>query len=89
LRDLARSGRLARLRLVLQDRPGSLLRVAQVFYRYNVNIIEIVHQRVFTHLPAKGLATEIECEARDGEQLEALIAALKAEGFDVSMIELN
>ncbi len=89
LRDLARSGRLARLRLVLQDRPGSLLRVAQVFYRYNVNIIEIVHQRVFTHLPAKGLATEIECEARDEEQLESLITALKAEGFDVSMVELN
>jgi threonine dehydratase len=89
LRDLARSGRLARLRLVLQDRPGSLLRVAQVFYRYNVNIIEIVHQRVFTHLPAKGLATEIECEARDEEQLDSLITALRAEGFDVSMVELN
>lgn len=89
LRDLARSGRLARLRLVLQDRPGSLLRVAQVFYRYNVNIIEIVHQRVFTHLPAKGLATEIECEARDDEQLDSLITALRAEGFDVSMVELN
>jgi threonine dehydratase len=89
LRDLARSGRLARLRLVLQDRPGSLLRVAQVFYRFNVNILEIVHQRVFTHLPAKGLATEIECEARDSEQLDSLIGALKSEGFDVSLVELN
>ena len=89
LRDLARSGRLARLRLVLQDRPGSLLRVAQVFYRFNVNILEIVHQRVFTHLPAKGLATEIECEARDEEQLDSLITALRSEGFDVSMVELN
>jgi threonine dehydratase len=89
LRDLARAGRLARLRLVLQDRPGSLLRVSQVFYRYNVNIIEIVHQRVFTHLPAKGLATEIECEARDREQLEALVEALRAEGFEVSQMELN
>ncbi|HKX77604.1 MAG TPA: threonine ammonia-lyase [Novosphingobium sp.] len=89
LRDLARSGRLARLRLVLQDRPGSLLRVAKVFYSYNVNIIEIVHQRVFTHLPAKGLATEIECEARDSEQLDALVDALRAEGFEVSQMELN
>jgi len=89
LRDLARSGRLARLRLVLQDRPGSLMRVTQVFYRFGVNIIEIVHQRVFTHLPAKGLATEIECEARDREQLAALVEALRAEGFDVSLMELN
>ncbi len=89
LRDLARSGRLARLRLVLQDRPGSLLRVAQVFYRHNVNIIEIVHQRVFTHLPAKGLATEIECEARDKDQLDALIGALQKDGFEVTQVELN
>ncbi len=89
LRDLARSGRLARLRLVLQDRPGSLLRVSKVFYNHNVNIIEIVHQRVFTHLPAKGLATEIECEARDSEQLGVLIDALRAEGFEVSQMELN
>ena len=89
LRDLARSGRLARLRLVLQDRPGSLMRVSQVFYRYNVNIVEIVHQRVFTDLPAKGLVTEIECEARDSEQLNALIEALRADGFEVSQMELN
>ncbi|MBW8755119.1 MAG: threonine ammonia-lyase [Sphingomonadales bacterium] len=89
LRDLARSGRLARLRLVLADRPGSLFRVSKVFYNHNVNIIEIVHQRVFTHLPAKGLATEIECEARDSQQLDALIEALRAEGFEVSQMELN
>jgi threonine dehydratase len=89
LRDLARSGRLARLRLVLQDRPGSLMRVAKVFFSYNVNILEIVHQRVFTHLPAKGLATEIECEARDSEQLHALVEALRAEGYEVSLMELN
>lgn len=89
LRDLARSGRLARLRLVLQDRPGSLMRVTQVFYRHNVNIIEIVHQRVFTDLPAKGLATEIECEARDRDQMNALVEALRAEGFEVSQVELS
>ena len=89
LRDLARSGRLARLRLILQDRPGSLLRVSKVFFDHNVNIIEIVHQRIFTHLPAKGIATEIECEARDRNQLNSLVEALRAEGFEVSQMELG
>lgn len=89
LRDLVRSGRLARLRLTLQDRPGSLLRVSKVFYDHNVNIVEIVHQRIFTDLPAKGIATEIECEARDSKQLNALIEALRAEGFEVSQMELS
>ncbi len=65
LRDLARSGRLARLRIRLQDRPGALYHVAKVFDEQQVNIIEVYHQRVFTTLPAKGLVTEIECETRD------------------------
>ena len=70
LRDLARSGRLARLRFTLQDRPGSLFNVMREFEVHQVNIIEISHQRIFTHLPAKGLITDIECEARDREQIE-------------------
>ncbi len=89
LRDLARSGRLARLRLTLQDRPGALYKVMGEFDRHNVNIIEIYHQRIFTHLPAKGLITDIECEARDKDQLDALVAALRAKGYEVDQVELG
>ena len=89
LRDLARSGRLARLRLSMQDRPGSLYKVAKIFHEHNVNIIEVWHQRIFTSLPAKGLVTDIECEAKDKEQLDSLVAALRVAGFEVSQVELN
>ena len=88
LRDLARSGRLARLRIALQDRPGALFKVMRQFDAHQVNIIEIYHQRVFTNLPAKGLITDIECEARDRGQLEALITSLKASGYDVGLVEV-
>jgi threonine dehydratase len=89
LRDLARSGRLARLRISLQDRPGALLKVMQEFDAHSVNILEIYHQRIFTDLPAKGLVTDIECEARDRQQLEKLISALRGKGYAVSQVELN
>lgn len=89
LRDLARSGRLARLRLTLQDRPGALFRVMREFDAHQVNIIEIYHQRIFTHLPAKGLITDIECEARDRDQIDRLIAGLRAKGYAVSQVELG
>lgn len=89
LRDLARSGRLARLRLVLQDRPGALFKVMEEFDRHQVNILEVYHQRIFTHLPAKGLTADIECEARDGGQIAALIAALRAKGYEVNQAEPN
>jgi threonine dehydratase len=89
LRDLARSGRLARLTITLQDRPGALYKVMHEFDRHQVNILEIYHQRIFTNLPAKGLVTDIECEARDREQLEALIKALRDKGYSVSQVELD
>ncbi len=88
LRDLARSGRLARLRIRLQDQPGALYNVARIFDEERVNIIEVYHQRVFTTLPAKGLITDIECEARDRAHLDRLVAALKAAGYETSTVEL-
>jgi threonine dehydratase len=87
LRDLVRSGRLARLRIQLQDRPGALYAVARLFDKHQVNIIEVSHQRIFTALPAKGLFADIECEARDAAHLQRLVEDLKAEGFPVKPVE--
>lgn len=89
LRDLARQGRLARLRVTLQDRPGALFKVMRLFDEHHVNIIEIYHQRIFTTLPAKGLITDIECEARDADQVERLVQALRAARYSVDVVELN
>ncbi len=88
LRDLARSGRLARLRIRLQDQPGALFNVARIFDQERINIIEIYHQRVFTTLPAKGLITDIECEARDRAHLDRLVKALRDAGYETSTVEL-
>jgi len=88
LRDLARSGRLARLRIRLQDRPGALFNVARIFDEQQVNIIEISHQRIFTTLPAKGLITDIECETRDRAHLDRLVLALIDGGYEVAPVEL-
>jgi len=88
LRDLARSGRLARLRIQLKDQPGALYNVARIFHEMGVNIIEVYHQRVFTTLPAKGLITEIECETRDRKHLDRLIVALRRAQYEVSQAEL-
>ncbi|WP_070155529.1 threonine ammonia-lyase [Sphingobium phenoxybenzoativorans] len=88
LRDLARSGRLARLRIRLQDRPGALYHVARIFDEQQVNILELAHQRIFTNLPVKGLSLDVECETRDGEHLDRLIVALREASYDVSPIEV-
>ena len=89
LRDLAREGRIARLRIRLKDRPGQLFGVARIFDQQQVNIIEVYHQRVFTNLPAKGLVTDIECETRDRAHLDRLVEALRAAGYEVRLVELT
>jgi threonine dehydratase len=89
LRDLARSGRMARLRIQLQDRPGALSSVVKLFDGHGVNIIEVYHQRVFTTLPAKDAFIDIECEARDAEHLDALVQALGKAGFSVHPVEIH
>jgi threonine dehydratase len=88
LRDLARSGRLARLRIRLQDRPGALFHVARIFDQEAVNILELAHQRIFTNLPVKGLSLDVECETRDEAHLARLIGALADAGYDVAPIEV-
>ena len=89
LRDLARSGRMARLRIQLQDRPGALFSVVKLFDKHGVNIVEVYHQRVFTALPAKDTLCDIECEARDRENLERLVAELKQEGFNPHHVSVH
>jgi threonine dehydratase len=69
--------------------PGALYKVMKEFDAHNVNIIEIYHQRIFTTLPAKGLITDIECEARDREQIEKLVARCASAATRVSQVELN
>jgi threonine dehydratase len=89
LRDLARSGRMARLRIQLQDRPGALFSVVRLFEKHQINIIEVYHQRIFTTLPAKGLFTDFDCEARDAAHLQRLVADLKTSGYDVHPVEVD
>jgi threonine dehydratase len=88
LRDLARSGRLARIRVRLQDRPGALFNLMRIFDALAVNIIEISHQRIFTTLPAKGLITDIECETRDNMHRARLMEALIDSGYEATPVEL-
>jgi threonine dehydratase len=89
LRDLVRSGRMTRLRIELQDRPGALAAVMSMFSNFQVNIVEIDHQRIFTSLPAKDAVIDVECEARDSVQISKLVEALQSEGFEVHPVAID
>jgi threonine dehydratase len=89
VRELVRCGRIARLRIAAQDRPGALAAITATFHKCGVNIIEVQHQRIFTRLPAKDTSIEVECEARDAVAIEHLVDALEAAGFEVERASLD
>jgi threonine dehydratase len=84
-RQLAREGRLSKLRFDIVDRPGQLATVVAILSKSSANIVEVSHQRTFTDLPAKAVLLEIVIETRDRSHLEATIAALRAANVDVDV----
>ena len=84
-RQLAREGRLSKLRFDIVDRPGQLATVVAILSASGANIVEVSHQRTFTDLPAKAVLLEVVIETRDRSHLEATIAALSAANVDVDV----
>ncbi|MDP2239179.1 MAG: threonine ammonia-lyase [Burkholderiales bacterium] len=81
-RGMARSGRLTRLSVEIRDLPGALAKVAACLALANANIVEVFHQRTFTHLPAQAAVLEFVIQTRNHEHIAEIINALRAEGFE-------
>ena len=89
VRDLVRVGRIARLHVAAHDQPGALAAITAKVYEAGVNVIEINHSRIFTRLPAKDTRIEVECEARDPQSIDDVVARLEAAGFRVERARLD
>jgi threonine dehydratase len=89
VRDLVRQGRIARLHVAAHDQPGALAAITSKVYEAGVNVIEINHSRIFTRLPAKDTMIEVECEARDPQSIDDVVARLESAGFRVERAQLD
>lgn len=80
-RGMVRAGRLARIRVALDDLPGALARATHLIAEAHANITEVHHQRAFTLLPAQNVEVEFVLQTRGPEHIEQVIATLDAAGF--------
>jgi threonine dehydratase len=80
-RGMARSGRLARLKVELRDLPGALAKVTACLAQANANIEEVHHQRAFTHLPVLSAEVEFVLQTRGPAHVDEIVAALGRAGF--------
>lgn len=85
MRDLARQGRIARLRIELLDVPGQLTKVSEIISHEQANIIDVAYHKIFSDLPAKQTYIDISVETFDRPHLDRVIEALKRQKMNVEI----
>ena len=85
MRDLARSGRLARLRVQLLDMPGQLVKVASIIAGQDGNVIDVGHHRTYSDLPAKMTCMDVTIDTQGQDHLDRIIRNLREEGYEVEI----
>lgn len=88
-RGLARSGRLARLRVALDDRPGALAGVLDVVGIAGANLLEVAHQRLFAAVGARTAEVDLTVECLDASHRAAVVEALEAAGHRARVLPLD
>ena len=76
-------GRLIRLRVRMQDRPGSLARLASAVASEGANVLEIVHRRAFADISMGDVDLVMHLETRGREHAHSIIRALESHGLRV------
>ena len=85
-RNMARDGRIARLRIDITDEPGMLAGITTAISSCKSNIIEIFHQRMFQDVPPKLAKIDAVIETRGGDHLQEIVQAIRDKGFTVTVL---
>ncbi|MEL6258235.1 MAG: threonine ammonia-lyase [Pseudomonadota bacterium] len=79
-RALVRERRLTNIRIIGDDRPGLLARVAKIIGDSGANIMEVAHNRIALDVPAKGAEFDILIETRDAQHTQEVVDSLAQAG---------
>ncbi len=86
VRGLEREDKIISLRLVVDDQPGMLGRVASVLGEAGANILKVSHSRMLVHVPAKGTTLDVMLEAKDAQHASEIVMRLEEKGFKVTRV---
>jgi len=86
MRELVREQRIVTLRIPIADQPGALSRLTHVIGDQGGNILDVFHRRLSVNVPAKSATLELSFESRDAGHAEAIVAAVRAAGFDPAVL---
>ena len=85
-RGMARSGRLARIKVSARDTPGALARITATVAEAGANIEEVHHQRAFTLLAAQNVEIELVRQTRGHAHVAQVLEQLRSAGREAVML---
>ncbi|HEX9243107.1 MAG TPA: threonine ammonia-lyase [Anaeromyxobacter sp.] len=86
-RGLVKDGRLARISVALQDKPGQLAKVSAIVANVKANVIEVHHTRAFAYRFGD-TTLQLTLETRGPEHVEEILRALRERGYQVQQMGL-
>ncbi len=86
-RGLVKDGRLVRVSVALQDKPGQLSKVSTIIANHRANVIEVHHTRAFAYRFGD-TTLQLTLETRGPEHVEEILRALRERGYQVQQIGL-
>lgn len=85
-RGMARSGRLARIRVSARDVPGVLARITALVAEAGANIEEVHHQRAFTMLAAQNVEIDFVLQTRNLQHVAQVLQVLRDAGMQAERV---
>src|SRR5512133_3855478 len=86
-RGLVKDGRLVRISVHLQDKPGQLAKVSAIVANHRANVIEVHHTRAFAYRFGD-TTLQLTLEPRGPEHVDEILRALRERGYQVQQVGL-
>lgn len=86
-RGLSKDGRLANLKIIIPDMPGSIATVASIVARHRGNILNITHHRVFTSASLRETEVEFLLETKGHNHIQEIMGSIAETGFYVEALK--
>ena len=84
-RGLVKDGRLVRISVALQDKPGQLAKVSAIIAQHRANVIEVHHTRAFAYRFGD-TTLQLTLETRGPEHVDEILRALRERGYQVQQV---
>ena len=82
-RGLESDGRLARLKVVIPDKPGNIAKLASLVAAQHANILEIYQHHSISEVDIGETEVEMVLEAKGRQHVDAIIASIRECGYQL------